>query len=102
MVIHDLAKVKSRVRTSLSAPRKISSVGSSAALTKRRSKVQTFYLPPEQFRTSKHGVGRGLLILEAWFDSKVRSHFIASVAQRKSTRLITERRKDRYLLDAPS
>ena len=27
------------------------------------------------FRSSKHGVGGGLLILEAWFDSKDRSLF---------------------------
>ena len=27
------------------------------------------------FRTSKHGVGGGLLIHEGWFDSNVRSHF---------------------------
>ena len=29
----------------------------------------------DQFRSSKHGVGGGLLIHEGWFDSNDRSHF---------------------------
>ncbi len=36
--------------------------------------------PCHHFRLSKHGVGRGLLILEAWFDSKRRSQIHGELA----------------------
>ena len=44
------------------------------------------------FRRSKHGVGRGLLILEGWFDSSGRSHILFGicvvVAQQTLTLLV--------------